>query len=76
MFLLFSDFNYRPEEILQKDSIPMRNDFDFWKNTCQVKYIRCLFGFSGIQFFYIFCLHIIGLISRLENITNKSSSGL
>ena len=31
----FSDFNYTPKEILQYES--MRNDFDFWKNTFQVK---------------------------------------
>ena len=74
----FSNFNYTPKETLLQDSlISMRNDFDWWKNTCRGKYgvFRDLAQYNFSIFSAHIYAYIIGLKSRLENITNNFPLG-
>ena len=72
----FSNFNYTPKETLLQDSlISMRNDFDWWKNNGKYGVFRDLAQYNFSIFSAHIYAYIIGLKSRLENITNNFPLG-
>ena len=54
----------------------MRNDFNFWKNTCQVQYgiINDLEQYNFSIFSAYMCI-LLGLLIKLENFENNFPLG-